>query len=188
MASRICIFCGSSPGNLKSYQETAVKTGELLAKNQIELVYGGGKVGLMGIVADAVLEAGGKVTGIMPVHLVEREIAHKNLSDLIVVEDMQERKTKMSELSDGFITLPGGAGTLEEIAEQWTWAQLGLHTKPCAFLNVDGYYDPLREMIFKMASAGFMKQKYADMLIFEDKPEAILSAFDAYEAPDAKWT
>lgn len=142
----------------------------------------------MGIIADTVLAAGGKVTGIMPVHLVDREIAHNSLTKLIVVEDMQERKTQMSELSEGFITLPGGAGTLEEIAEQWTWAQLGIHKKPCAFLNVDGYYDPLRQMIFKMASSGFMKQSYADMLIFEKEPDAILNAFESYQPPEEKWT
>jgi len=144
---RICVFCGSSPGNLQSYHDAAIDVGELLARENIELIYGGGKVGLMGIVADATLGAGGNVTGVMPRHLVESEISHNGLTTLEVVEDMHERKMKMSELSDAFISLPGGAGTLEEITEQWTWAQLGIHTKPCAFYNVDGYYDHFRSRL-----------------------------------------
>ncbi len=185
---RICVFCGSSPGNLKSYQDAAVEIGTLFARNNIELVFGGGHVGLMGIVSDAVLAAGGQVTGVMPRYLVEREIAHENLTSLLIVEDMHERKSKMSELSNGFITLPGGAGTLEEITEQWTWAQLGFHEKPCAFLNIGGYYDPLREMIGRMVEAGFIQADYAEMLIFSDNSQAILDAFDTYNPPPRKWT
>lgn len=184
---RICVFCGSSPGNLQAYQDAAVDVGNLLAHENIELVYGGGNVGLMGIVADSVLNAGGNVIGVMPRHLVDREIAHKGLTTLEVVEDMHERKMKMSELSDAFITLPGGAGTLEEITEQWTWAQLGIHTKPCAFYNVDGYYNPLRAMINNMAEAGFMKAQYAEMLIYREDARAILKAFKTYQAPERKW-
>jgi len=184
---RICVFCGSSPGNLQSYRDAAVEVGEVLAHENIELVYGGGNVGLMGIVADAALAAGGNVTGVMPRHLVESEIGHKGLTTLEVVEDMHERKMKMSELSNAFIALPGGAGTLEEITEQWTWAQLGIHAKPCAFYNVDGYYNPLRAMIGQIVDAGFMKASYADMLIYREDAQAILEAFRTYEAPPRKW-
>jgi len=184
---RICVYCGSSPGNLPSYQNAAIDVGTLLAREGIELVYGGGDVGLMGIVADSVLDAGGDVTGVMPRHLVESEIAHNGLTTLEVVEDMHERKMKMAELSDAFITLPGGAGTLEEIMEQWTWAQLGIHTKPCAFYNVDGYYDSLRDMIDKIVESGFMKASYADMLIYRTDAVAILEAFKTYKAPAHKW-
>lgn len=184
---RICVFCGSSPGNLQSYRDAAQETGEMLARENIGLVYGGGKVGLMGIVADSVLAAGGDVTGVMPRHLVESEISHDGLTTLEVVEDMHERKMKMAELSDAFITLPGGAGTMEEIMEQWTWAQLGIHNKPCAFFNVDGYYNSLRQMIAKMVDAGFMKGTYADMLIYCEDAQSILDAFRAYEPPEQKW-
>ena len=131
----IGIFCGSSAGEHPLYLDTARLVGRTLAQQGLALVYGGGKVGLMGAVADAALEAGGVVIGVMPRGLVEREIAHRGLTELHVVEDMHERKTKMAALADGFIALPGGAGTLEEIFEQWTWAQLGIHEKPCAFLN-----------------------------------------------------
>ena len=137
----IGIFCGSSAGEHPLYLDTARLVGRTLAQQGLALVYGGGKVGLMGAVADAALEAGGVVIGVMPRGLVEREIAHRGLTELHVVEDMHERKTKMAALADGFIALPGGAGTLEEIFEQWTWAQLGIHEKPCAFLNIKGYYD-----------------------------------------------
>lgn len=184
---RICVFCGSSSGNLQSYEDAAIDVGELLARKNIELVYGGADVGLMGIVADSVLNAGGNVIGVMPRHLVESEIAHKGLTSLEVVEDMHARKMKMSELSDAFITLPGGAGTLEEIMEQWTWGQLGMHTKPCAFYNVDGYYNSLRHMIEKIVEAGFMKASYADMLIYREDAQSILDAFKTYEAPLPKW-
>jgi len=184
---RICVFCGSSPGNLQSYRDAAVEVGELLAHEKIELVYGGGSVGLMGIIADSVLNAGGRVTGVMPRHLVESEIGHQHLTTMEVVEDMHERKMKMSELSDAFLTLPGGAGTLEEIMEQWTWAQLGLHEKPCAFYNVDGYYDPLRQMIEQMVAAGFMKTQYAHMIIYGTDARSILAAIATYQAPLKKW-
>ncbi len=184
---RICVFCGSSPGLSDSYGDAARKLGSLVAEQGHELVYGGGSVGLMGIVADASLDAGGVVTGIMPRALIEREIAHNGLSRLIEVETMHERKAQMADCADGFVTLPGGAGTLEEIFEQWTWAQLGIHEKPCAFLNVEGYYDPLREMISTMVGQGFLKPIYADMLIFEDTPERVLEACHAYHPPPPKW-
>lgn len=184
---RLCVFCGSSNGVDPVYAAAARLAGRKLVDNGVELVYGGGCVGIMGTIADAVLEAGGTVTGVMPQALVKREIAHRGISRLIVVETMHERKAKMSELADGFLALPGGAGTLEEIFEQWTWAQLGIHGKPCGFLNVAGYFEPLRAMVDRMVEAGFTRREFASALIFaEDLPE-ILAAFRAYQPPAAKW-
>src|SRR6476620_8131357 len=147
----ICIFCGSSPGLDPLYLKTAVATGQALAKAGLTLVYGGGKVGLMGAVADAALAAGGRVLGVMPEDLVNAEIAHRGLTELHVVQSMHERKLRMSELSDAFLCLPGGPGTFEEIFEQWTWALLGIHEKPCGFVNVNGYYDLMRALVQNMA-------------------------------------
>ncbi len=185
---RICVFCGSSLGEDPAYKAAAQEIGTFFAKRDIELVYGGGHVGLMGALADAALAGGGQVTGVMPEALVEREIAHKGLTSLIVVESMHERKAEMATRADGFIALPGGAGTLEEVFEQWTWAQLGVHQKPCGFLNIKGYFDPLQEMIRRIVAEGFMKPDYAEMLIFSDSCEDILEAFEAYEPPARKWT
>lgn len=184
---KIAIYCGSKSGHLKIFTEAAKILGKLLATEGIELVYGGGHVGLMGAVADASLSAGGRVIGVMPTHLVEREIAHKSLTELIVVKDMHERKAKIAKLADGFIALPGGAGTLEEIAEQWTWAQLGIHQKPCAFLNVNDYYEPLKLMTNMMVENGFMDAAYAEMLIYEKQPDDILEMMKRYKAPTPKW-
>src|SRR5580693_3717821 len=184
---RICIFCGSRSGNNDLYTQAARQTGRTLAERQIDLVYGGGRVGLMGEVADAALSAGGTVIGVMPRALVAREIQHTRLTQLHTVETMHERKAKMAELSDGFIALPGGAGTLEEIFEQWTWAQLGIHRKPCGFLNTNGYFDPLRKMIDQMAAEGFLRQEHAAMLTFGSEPAAILDRFRNYLPPLAKW-
>ena len=183
----ICIFCGSSFGNDSAYREAAESTGRLLAARGIGLVYGGGHVGLMGVVADAVLSAGGEVTGVIPRALAEREVAHNGLTSLIVVETMHERKAEMAKRADGFIALPGGAGTMEEAFEQWTWAQLGVHQKPCGFLNVNGYFEPLRVMIEKMTQEGFLKPEYAEILIFSDNPDKILTAFESYSPPARKW-
>lgn len=183
----IGIFCGSSAGEHPLYLETARLVGRTLAQQGLALVYGGGKVGLMGAVADAALEAGGVVIGVMPRGLVEREIAHRGLTELHVVEDMHERKTKMAALADGFIALPGGAGTLEEIFEQWTWAQLGIHEKPCAFLNIKGYYDPLQAMVDNMVREGFMHQRYAEMLPFATSADEIIAGFRDYTPPARKW-
>ncbi|MFU8926645.1 TIGR00730 family Rossman fold protein [Acinetobacter puyangensis] len=183
----ICIFCGSSAGNDPIYIQVAQSVGEVLAKKGLTLVYGGGKVGLMGAVADSVLAHGGKVLGVMPKHLVDREIAHTGIDELYVVNNMHERKQKMAELSDGFVALAGGAGTLEEIFEQWTWAQLGIHQKPCAFLNTNGYYDPLLQMIQHMVDKQFTKTRYAEMLTQSDDIENILNAFANYQPPEAKW-
>ncbi|MDH3316870.1 MAG: TIGR00730 family Rossman fold protein [Gammaproteobacteria bacterium] len=184
---KICVFCGSSFGKDEAYRQAAELTGKLLAQRGIELIYGGGHVGLMGVIADAVLSEGGQVTGVIPRALAEREIAHKGLTTLVVVESMHERKAEMAKRADGFISLPGGAGTLEEAFEQWTWAQLGVHQKPSGFLNMKGYFDPLRAMIKKMVTEGFLKPEYADMLVFFDDPARILSAFESYAPPSRKW-
>lgn len=185
---KICVFCGSSLGADPAYKRAADLTGKLLARQGIELVYGGGHVGLMGAVADAALAEGGQVTGVMPRALVEREIAHCGLTSLVVVDTMHERKAEMAERADGFIALPGGAGTLDEVFEQWTWAQLGVHQKPCGFLNTKGYFDLLRAMIERIVADGFMKSEYADMLVFREQPGDILSAFESYVPPPRKWT
>ena len=184
---RLAVFCGSSMGIRGEFLDAAQLLGRLLAAQDIELVYGGGHVGLMGGVADAVLGAGGKVIGVMPQHLVDKEIAHQGLTELIVVADMHERKLKMADLSDGFIAMPGGAGTIEEITEQWTWAQLGVHQKPCAFLNVLDYYDPFKMFVTSMVENGFVQADYADMLIYADDPQSILAEIKSYVAPAPKW-
>jgi uncharacterized protein (TIGR00730 family) len=184
---RICVFCGSSFGNNEIYANAAREMGRTLAEHRIVLIYGGGRVGLMGVLADAALHAGGAVVGIIPRSLVEREIQHTSLTELHTVGSMHERKTKMADLADGFIALPGGAGTLEEIFEQWTWAQLGIHRKPCCFLNTNGYFDPLRKMIDQMTGEGFLRSEHASMLVFDTEPAAIIDAFRDYAHPAAKW-
>lgn len=183
---RICVFCGSSLGS-DHYADAARETGRTLARRRIALVYGGGRVGLMGVLADAALNAGGRVIGVIPQSLLEREIQHTGLSELEVVSTMHERKTKMAELADGFIALPGGAGTLEEIFEQWTWAQLGIHHKPCGFLDTNGYFGPLRQLINRMATEGFLRPEHASMLVFHTEPAAIVDAFRDYLPPVAKY-
>ena len=184
---RICVFCGSNYGNKEPYADAAREMGRVLAQRGIDIVYGGGRVGLMGVVADAALAAGGAVIGVIPQSLAQREIQHAGLTELHIVATMHERKTKMADLADGFIALPGGAGTLEEIFEQWTWAQLGIHQKPCGFLNTNGYFDPLREMIGKMVGEAFLRPEYASMLVFSTEPAAIVDAFGNYSPPVAKW-
>ncbi len=185
---RICVFCGSSPGIDPSYGIAAAAAARAIAISGATIVYGGGRVGLMGVIADAAIDAGGKVIGVVPRSLVEREIAHRGLTELYVVETMHERKTKMSELGDSFIALPGGAGTLEEIFEQWTWGQLGIHAKPCGFLNIKHYFDPLQAMIERMVAEGFMVPAFADMLSFSDQVEGLLSKFQSYVPPPRKWS
>ena len=183
----IAIFCGSAFGSDSIFAETAKLTGELIAKQGITLVYGGGRSGLMGIVADSALAVGGQVIGVIPQNLVDAELAHPDLTELYVVKDMHERKTKMSELSDGFIALPGGSGTWEEIFEQWTWAQLGIHLKPCAFLNVEGFYSDLFKFIQLSTQKGFTKERFTDALICSDSIEAIMAQFEVFVAPEPKW-
>ncbi|MCH1926959.1 TIGR00730 family Rossman fold protein [Shewanella sp. C32] len=183
----VCIFCGSANGNSTEYIDIAKQTGRLLADSNITLIYGGGRVGLMGAVADAALEHGGKVVGVMPRSLVEQEIAHDRLTELHVVDSMHQRKTLMAQLADGFITLPGGCGTMEELFEQWTWAQLGIHNKPCSLLNVAGYFDPLIDMIQKMTTSGFLRREYLEMLVIDISPAGILKQFKEYQPPKKKW-
>jgi len=183
----VCVFCGSSVGRDPTYLKAAVAAGEVLARAGLTVVYGGGRVGLMGALADAALGAGGRVVGVMPRALVEREIAHAALSELRVVETMHERKNLMAALSDGFLALPGGAGTLEEFFEQWTWAQLGIHAKPCGLLNVKNYFQPLLAMIERIVAEGFMAQNYFEMLLVEPSIEALLGRFKTYRPPPQKW-
>lgn len=185
---RLCVFCGSSSGSKAIYLEMATRLGKALADAGIGLVYGGASVGLMGAVADAALANGGEVIGIIPQALQEKEIAHKGLTDLRVVGSMHERKALMAELSDGFIAMPGGIGTLEELFEVWTWAQLGYHTKPCALLNVDGFYDGLATFLDSLVEQAFVKPNYREMLIVEEQVESLLAAISNYEAPVVtKW-
>ena len=184
---KVAVYCGSSAGNEPQFLAATQALGQHFVQQGIDVVYGGGHVGLMGAIADSVLQAGGRVYGVMPKHLVEREIAHQGLTELTVVADMHERKAQMAAMADAFVALPGGAGTLEEIFEVWTWAQLGHHRKPCAFYNVDGFYDPLFAMIEKMTTTGFLKPVYADMLIRTADPEALTEAFAGYQPPQNKW-
>ena len=183
----ICVFCGSSVGRDPSYLKAAASAGAALARAGLTVVYGGGKVGLMGAIADAALDAGGRVVGVMPRALAEREIAHARLSELHVVETMHERKATMAAFADGFLALPGGAGTLDEFFEQWTWAQLGIHGKPCGLLNVKDYFQPLLAMIEKIVAEGFMAQSYRDMLLVEPTVEGLLARFKTYSPPPRKW-
>lgn len=173
----LCVFCGSSTGTKPVYLKAAREVGRSLAQQGITVVYGGAGVGLMGVLADAALEAGGQVVGVLPDPLFGKEVAHARLTRLHRVPSMHERKTLMYELSDGFIALPGGLGTLEEIFEVITWAQLGLHRKPCGFLNVDGYYDDLVRFLDRAVTEGFVKEKHRRLLFVEDSLEALLIRF-----------
>lgn len=184
--NKIAVFCGSGDGASSVYKESAKALGHELAKRNLTLVYGGASVGLMGAVADGVLEQGGEVIGILPDFLKNREIAHKGLTDLIVVDSMHERKAKMAELADGFIALPGGPGTLEEYFEIFTWAQLGLHGKPCGLLNINHYFDHLIAMFDHMVSEKFMQDKYRSIVITDTTPHGILEQFDGYVPPAVK--
>jgi len=182
----ICVYCGSSPGLLPDYRESARRLGFELAARGLRLVYGGASVGVMGAVADAVLEQGGKVTGVIPRSLATREVAHTGLDEFFVVESMHERKAKMAELSDGFIALPGGWGTIEEIFEMLTWAQLGFHEKPCGLLNVASYYDTLFAFLESAIEQRFVKEEYRPMMMMDDSPGALLDRFSMYRAPKVK--
>ncbi|RUS46572.1 TIGR00730 family Rossman fold protein [Cohnella sp. AR92] len=181
--NKIAVFCGSSIGASPVYKEAAQALGSELARRGLSLVYGGSCVGLMGAVADAVLEGGGQVIGVLPGFLQQREIAHKGLTELIVVDSMHERKAKMAELADGFISLPGGPGTMEEFFEIFTWAQLGLHKKPCGLLNVNGYYDSLASLFDTMLSEQFMQEKHRPILQIDTAPGSLLDRFAAYQSP-----
>jgi hypothetical protein len=170
----VCVFCGSSPGRGNGYRAAAAGFGTLLAERGIRLVYGGASVGTMGVIADAALEAGGEVVGVIPRQLVDREIAHTGLTRLHVVGDMHERKARMAELADGFVALPGGAGTLEEFFEVWTWGQLGLHAKALGLLDVDGFFAPLAAMLDHMVDEGFLRPAYRDAVALESDPGLLL--------------
>ncbi len=185
---RLCVFLGSNPGLRPDYIAAARDLGAALAREGLGLVYGGSSVGLMGALADAALAAGGEVIGIIPQRLVEKEVAHRGLADLRVVRSMHERKALMAELSDGFVALPGGAGTLEELFEVWTWAQLGSHKKPCALLNVAGYYDGLLAFLDHAEAEAFMRPQHRRMLIEAHDPDSLFAALRAYEPPSVtKW-
>ena len=185
---KITVFCGSSDGNESVFQEQAVALGEALVKRNIGLVYGGAKVGLMGAIADAVLKGGGEVFGVLPKFLGTKEVAHDNLTDLFLVETMHERKMLMNDLCDGVIALPGGFGTMEELFEMLTWGQLGLHSKPVAILNTDGYYDDLIELVDKMVVAGFLKKLNQEMLLVDTDAASLLDQMENYDPPKvAKW-
>lgn len=188
MIHRICIFCGSNPGAGNGYAEAARDLGRLFAREGIGLVYGGGSVGLMGELANAVLSAGGEVIGVIPHALWAREVGHRGLTDIRIVETMHERKALMADLADGFIALPGGLGTLEEIFEVWTWAQLGLHAKPLGFLDVDGFYTPLMEFLDRSMRERFVRAEHRAIAVIERDPMALLKRFDDWRAPRVeKW-
>jgi len=185
---RICVYCGSSNGINPAYKHAATQLGRALHANGIGLIYGGAAVGIMGAVADAILEAGGQAIGVIPRALAIKEVAHEHLTDLHVVESMHERKALMAELSDGFIALPGGWGTLEELFEMLTWAQLGFHQKPCGLLNIDGYYDGLIDFLETAFAQQFVKEVYRPILLSSDNPDDLLSLYANYRAPDVpKW-
>ena len=188
MLQRICVYCGSSPGNDELYTRAAQDLANVLVQNNIELVYGGAAKGTMGFLADAVLEHGGAVHGVIPKMLEEKEIAHTGLTRLHVVASMHERKSMMAALSDGFIALPGGFGTLEELVEIVTWGQLRFHEKPCGLLNVNGYFDKLLGFLDHMQDEGFLKSANRAMLLADDSPAGLLGQFETYTAPATdKW-
>lgn len=179
----ICVYCGSNAGSKPAYVTAARQVGRTLARRGLTTVYGGGQVGLMGEVADAALEAGGKVIGVIPQFLALKEIAHMELTELRVVQTMHARKALMVELSDGFIALPGGIGTMEELFEIWTWAQLGQHPHPVGLLNTGGYYDHLVAFLDQMTEQGFLRQSHRDALKVSTRVEDLLEAFETYVAP-----
>ncbi|SKC37397.1 hypothetical protein SAMN04324258_0402 [Krasilnikoviella flava] len=184
----LTLFTGSSAGRDPRYAAAARDLASTLADRGVGVVYGGGKVGLMGEVADAALASGGDVLGVMPQALVDGEIAHPGLTRLEVVADMHERKLRMSELGDGFVALPGGAGTLEELFEVWTWQQLGIHAKPVALYDVDGFWQPLLRMVDHMVSEGFLAATYRESLVVADSPQGLLDVLGTWRAPAAKWS
>lgn len=184
----LCVYCGSSPGNDPAYAAAAAEMGRLLARRGITLVFGGGKVGLMGTVADAALAAGGRVHGVIPHALSGKEVLHPGLSEIEVVASMHERKARMAELSDAFVALPGGLGTYEELFETWTWGQLGWHAKPVALLDVNGFYAKLAGFLDHVVEQGFVKEIHRRMLLVESDPEALLARLGDYAPPEVpKW-
>jgi len=185
---RICVYCGSSTGNQPVYREAAVALGAVLASRKIGLVYGGGNVGLMGVIADAVLAGGGEVIGVIPQSLAEREIAHGGVTDLRVVDSMHTRKALMADLSDAFIAMPGGVGTFEEFFEAVTWTQLGVHRKPCGLLNAGAFYSPLALFIDQAVTEGFIKPVHRQIIVVDDDPGRLVDALAQVKLPDVpKW-
>ncbi len=185
---RLGIYCGSSAGVRPAYAEAARATGRLLAERGIGVVFGGGSVGMMGLVADAALEAGGEVIGVIPHALAAREVDHTGLTALHKVETMHERKALMAELADGFVALPGGIGTLEELMEVWTWMQLGIHRQPVGLLNVAGYFDGLLAFVDHAVAEGFVRPAHRDLLLVAETPAALLDALDGWQPPDVpRW-
>jgi len=186
--NQLCVFCGSSAGVRSEYAQTAAATGELIARRGLGLVYGGGRVGLMGVLADSALRAGGRVIGVITQALQDREVAHDGLTELQVVRTMHERKAMMARLSDAFLVLPGGIGTMEEFFEVWTWGQLGEHAKPCGLVNVAGYFDGLIGFLDQMVAEGFLKPKHRAMLIVAQSSAEALDVFARYQPPAVgKW-
>ncbi len=186
--NRLCVYCGSSPGTGDDYVSAARELGKLLLRQQIGLVYGGASRGIMGVIADTVLEGGGKVTGIIPQALHGKEIAHEGLTELHVVDSMHERKSLMAVLSDGFVAMPGGFGTLEEIIEVITWGQLGFHDKPCGLLNIAGYFHHLLAFLDHSAAQGFLHPQHRSMLLVASTPAGLLKKFENYVPPSVeKW-
>ena len=179
----IAVYCGANTGAHPAYAEAARAVGRTLAEQGLRLVYGGGQVGLMGILADAAIDAGGEVTGVIPAFLDHKEIAHPRVKDMQIVDTMHERKMAMAEAADAFIAMPGGLGTLEELFEMWTWSQLGQHEKPLALLNVNGYWDQLSGFLDHMQAEGFVEERHRTMLACADTPEAAIEALKAYEHP-----
>ena len=185
---RVCVFCGSSVGAHPAYADAAEAMGALLARRRIGLVYGGGHVGLMGVVANAAMAAGGEVIGVIPQALADREIAHAGLTELHVVDSMHTRKAMMAELADAFIAMPGGVGTFEEFFEAVTWTQLGLHRKPCGLLNVNAFYSPLAAFIDQAVSEGFIKPVHRAAIVVDDDPARLLDTLATIKLPDVpKW-
>ena len=185
----VCVYCGSSFGVKPVYAKAAQSFGRALVEAGLTLVYGGGRVGLMGTIADEVLAAGGRAIGVIPELLVNKEVGHRGLSELHVVPDMHQRKKMMADLSDAFVALPGGAGTLEELFEVYTWAQLGYHHKPVALYNIEGYYDPLITMLEHTVQEGFMQQTYFDILQIDADAAALIDKIKRYQPPGKdKWS
>jgi uncharacterized protein (TIGR00730 family) len=183
----ICVFCGSSVGLRPEYATAATAFGRLLAERGIRVIYGGGNVGMMGLLANAALAAGGEVIGVIPQMLVDRELAHRRLTDLRIVTSMHERKALMAELSDAFVALPGGLGTYEELCEVLTWAQLGIHHKPCGCLNILGYFDSLAKLLDDAVTEGFLRPDQRTNLILADRPDKLLTLLAQRQPPDEQW-
>lgn len=182
----ICVYCGSSPGRIEAYASAARELADAMVERRIRLVYGGAGIGIMGEIANRMLERGGQVVGVIPKALAHKEVAHPNLTELHVTQSMHERKMRMAELADGFIALPGGIGTLEELFEIWTWAQLGFHRKPCGLVNTAGYYDHLVRFLDHVEAEQFVKPRQRSLMMVETAPSPLLDRFATYQAPQLR--